>query len=111
MWDLAYAATAFGHLFPDTEISEAAARLTAFGHGYGADRALREALPAAMTKRAHAMHDLLRRSNKIGHEPWGTMYVEGHGEYWAGTASSSRITKSTGTLLSGPHRQRPNLPH
>ena len=86
LWDLAYAAIAFGHLFPDAEISEAAARLTAFVQGYGADRALREALPAAMTKRAHAMHDLLRRSYETGHEPWGTMYVEGHGEHWAGTS-------------------------
>lgn len=86
LWDLAYAATAFGHLFPGAEVSESAARLAAFADGYGAERDLREALPAAMARRAQAMHELLRRSREIGREPWGTMYVEGHGEHWAGTA-------------------------
>lgn len=86
LWDLAYAATAFGHLFPHADISESAARLRAFVRGYGADEALRETLPAAMAKRAHAMHDLLRRSHEVGREPWATMFVEGHGEHWAGTA-------------------------
>lgn len=41
---------------------------------------------SAMVKRAQAMHDVLRRSHEIGREPWGTMYVEGHGDHWAGTA-------------------------
>ncbi len=66
--------------------TECAARLAAFADGYGAERHLRKALPAAMVKRAQAMHDVLRRCHDIGREPWGTMYVEGHGDHWAGTA-------------------------
>lgn len=49
--------------------TECAARLAAFADGYGAERHLRKALPAAMVKRAQAMHDVLRRSHEIGREP------------------------------------------
>lgn len=41
LWDLAYAAVAFGHLFPGAGVDEAAARLEAFVDGYGADQDLR----------------------------------------------------------------------
>ncbi|MFC8081471.1 hypothetical protein [Streptomyces sp. NPDC057340] len=64
---------------------DSATRLAAFVDGYGADRELREALPRTMVLRAAAMHDLLRRSHESGRQPWGTMYVTGHGDHWAGT--------------------------
>lgn len=40
-----------------------------------------------MAHRARAMRDLLERSHAAGDEPWATMFVEGHGEHWAGTAA------------------------
>ncbi|GAA1136778.1 aminoglycoside phosphotransferase family protein [Nocardioides aquiterrae] len=86
LWDLAYAAIAFGHLFPDADAQASAARLTALLDGYRADPALRSALPAAMVQRAAAMHDLLKRSHETGREPWGSLYVDGHGPHWLATA-------------------------
>lgn len=85
LWDLAYAALSFGHLFPDAVVSECAARLAAFADGYAADGRLRDALPAAMTARAAAMRDLLRDSHDTGREPWATMYASGHGSHWRET--------------------------
>lgn len=90
LWDLAYAAVAFGHLFPEADVDEASARLGAFVDGYGADQELRDALPRAMADRANAMHELLRRSHETGREPWGSMYVDGHGEHWSGTVDFVR---------------------
>lgn len=86
LWDLSYAAIAFGHLFPDAAVAAAAPRLAAFVDGYGAGAELRSLLPATMAVRAAGMHDLLERSHAIGREPWGSMYVDGHGAHWAGTA-------------------------
>jgi tRNA A-37 threonylcarbamoyl transferase component Bud32 len=86
LWDLAYAAISFGHLFPDTDAQAAVSRLAAFVDGYRADCGLRSALPATMTHRAAAMHELLRRSHESGREPWGSMYVEGHGQHWLATS-------------------------
>ena len=88
LWDLAYAAISFGHLFPDAHVRATAARLAAFLDGYGADDRLREALPTAMVHRAEAMHELLRRAHETGKEPWATMYTEGHGDHWLGTTES-----------------------
>jgi Ser/Thr protein kinase RdoA (MazF antagonist) len=85
LWDLAYAATSFGHLFPDSSIRDSAARLAAFVDGYGASPDLRAALPEAMARRASAMHELLRESHDAGREPWGSMYTAGHGEHWLAT--------------------------
>jgi len=85
LWDFAYAAISFGHLFPGADVRASAFRLAAFVDGYGADQDLRAALPTAMAKRAHAMHDLLQRSHETGREPWGTMYAKGHGQHWLGT--------------------------
>lgn len=85
LWDLAYAAISFGHLFPGADTADSAARLAAFVEGYGAHDRLRRALPEAMAHRARAMHDLLRECHRVGREPWALMYVEGHGEHWAGT--------------------------
>ena len=50
LWDLAYAAQAFGVLNQGEPAESAASRLRAFVDGYGADTLLREALPAAIVK-------------------------------------------------------------
>lgn len=84
LWDLAYAAVGFGHLVPGTDVARAAARLAALVDGYDADDSLRSALPRTLAARAGAMHELLRRSHESGREPWGRMYLDGHGEHWAG---------------------------
>ncbi len=87
LWDLAYAAVSFGHLFAGEDPAEAAGRLAAFLDSYDADDLLRSALPTTMARRARAMYDLLRRSHETGREPWASMYVEGHGEHWHDTAA------------------------
>lgn len=87
LWDLAYAAISFGHLFAGEDLDVATGRLVAFLEGYDADDLLRAALPTRMAQRARAMHDLLRRSHEFSREPWGSMYVDGHGEHWDGAAA------------------------
>ena len=82
LWDLAYAAQSFGLLFEGQPVDDAALRLRALVDGYGADAALRKALPAAMAKRTAAMFDLLKSSHGTGIQPWADMYVNGHGEHW-----------------------------
>ncbi len=82
LWDLAYAAISFGHLFASDNPKAAAGRLAAFVDGYDADTALRGALPTTMARRARAMHSLLRRSHEAGEEPWASMFTDGHGEHW-----------------------------
>lgn len=82
LWDLAYAAQAFGVLNQGAPVESAASRLRAFVDGYGADTLLREALPAAIVKRTAAMFELLRTSNETGLQPWADMYTSGHGEFW-----------------------------
>jgi len=84
-WDLAYAAISFGHLFPGSPVGECVARLRAFLEGYDADRPLRQALPATLTRRSRAMHELLLQPHQSGEQPWATMYAEGHGEHWLAT--------------------------
>lgn len=86
LWDLAYAAQSFGVLFDGQPVDEAALRLRAFVDGYGADAALRKALPAAMAKRTVAMYKLLKSSHETGFQPWADMYVNGHGEHWRAAA-------------------------
>lgn len=86
LWDLAYAAQSFGVLFAGQSVDEAALRLRAVVDGYGADEALRKALPKAMAKRTAAMHDLLKYSHETGFQPWAEMYVNGHGEHWRAAA-------------------------
>ncbi|GAB3082073.1 phosphotransferase [Pedococcus soli] len=85
LWDVAYAAISFAHLFPDADVDVAADRLAAFLDGYGADRVLRTALPSTMVHRAEAMHDWLLRAHGEGEEPWASMYEAGHGEHWRAT--------------------------
>lgn len=82
LWDLAYAAQAFGSLFDGQPVGEAASNLRAFVDGYDADQMLRQALPAAMVKRTAAMYELLKSSHRTGFQPWADMYVNGHGDHW-----------------------------
>lgn len=86
LWDLAYAAQSFGLLIDGQPVDEAALRLRAVIDGYGADDALRKALPEAMAKRTAAMYDLLKSSNESGFQPWADMYLSGHGDHWRGAA-------------------------
>lgn len=85
LWDLAYAAISFAHLFPDAAVDASADRLAEFLAGYRADESLRKALPETMIRRSAAMHDLLARAHGTGGQPWADMYVEGHGEHWQAT--------------------------
>lgn len=84
-WDLAYSALTFAHLVPGAEAEACVRRLTAFVDGYGADPDLRTVLPDLMVQRAQAMWELLHSSHLEGREPWGTMYADGHGDYWSAT--------------------------
>lgn len=86
IWDLAYSAQAFTLADPDEDPASSASRLAALIDGYGADDAMRAALPETMPLRTAAMHDVLRDANRSGFEPWGTLYVTGHGEYWTRAA-------------------------
>jgi Ser/Thr protein kinase RdoA (MazF antagonist) len=82
LWDLAYAAISFGHLFPGSGVAECTARLRALLDGYAAEEAVRAILPATLARRARAMHDMLLRSHQLGEQPWAGMYAEGHGGHW-----------------------------
>lgn len=84
LWDLAHAAQTF--TLSDVEMvpESAAARLRALVDGYDADDALRAGLPEAMHQRAAAMLHLLTTAHAEQHEPWASMFVDGHGSHWAG---------------------------
>lgn len=86
LWDLAYSAQAFTLNDPGEEPTRAAVNLRAFLDGYGADAAIRAALADALPERAWAMHRLLETAHRDGREPWGSMYVNGHGAHWRGIA-------------------------
>ncbi|MFE4470779.1 phosphotransferase [Leifsonia sp. NPDC056824] len=86
LWDLAYSAQAFTLNDPTTDALSAAEDLRAFLDGYRADAALRAGLPEILPRRAWAMHDLLESAHRDGREPWGSMYVDSHGEHWRGIA-------------------------
>lgn len=87
LWDLAYAAQAFTLNDPTEDPERAAPKLAAFVDGYDPDSTLRAALPHTMAVRATAMHSLLQESHMCGREPWGSMYLEGHGEHWSDVAA------------------------
>ncbi|WP_026550782.1 phosphotransferase [Arthrobacter sp. Br18] len=87
LWDLAYAAQAFTLSDPDQVPEEAARNLKAFINGYDAEEGLRRALSEAMFRRTAAMYHLLKSSHNAGNEPWGSMYVDGHGEHWRAATS------------------------
>ena len=84
-WDLAYAAIGFGHLVVGEDPAVCGARLVALLDGYGANNGIRRELPSLMVERARGMYDLLRTSHESGREPWGSMYVAGHGTHWRET--------------------------
>lgn len=85
LWDLAYAAQSFAFLVAGQNPHVAAVRLRSLVvDGYAADAELCADLPAAMVERTRAMHDFLRTAHAEGNQPWGRMFLEGHGEHWAG---------------------------
>lgn len=86
VWDLAYSAQAFTLNDPRADPHASGQRLRAFVDGYGADSDLRSALTEALSRRAWAMHDLLEGSHLSGRDPWGWMYVHGHGNHWRSVA-------------------------
>ncbi len=94
LWDLAYTAQSFT-LAADDDPAVSARRLRALVDGYGADDVLRAALPAAMADRTAAMHALLRDSHRDGREPWGSMYVAGHGDHWRRASDHVRAHEHT----------------
>lgn len=83
LWDLAYAAQAFALNAVERSPEVAALELAAFVGGYGAESALRAALPEAMEHRTAAMLELLRVGHERGDEPWASMFAQGHGAHWA----------------------------
>lgn len=96
LWDLAYAAQSFAFLMDGQEPKAAAARLRAVViDGYHADHQLLVGLPAAMVARTQSMYDLLADSYREGIQPWGRMFVEGHGAHWA---KAARFVKDHETL-------------
>lgn len=82
LWDLAYSAQAFTLNDAEEDPGSSAPRLTALIDGYRADSAMRAALPGAMAERTEAMYELLRRSHAEDLEPWGSMFLSGHGAHW-----------------------------
>lgn len=82
LWDLAYAAQAFTLSDTTKRPQDAGEQLAAFVDGYRADDNLRAKLPESMHRRALAMYELLKGSCETGVEPWGTMFLEGHGDHW-----------------------------
>lgn len=86
LWDFAYSAQAFCLNDVGAAPDESAARLAALVDGYGASAALRAALPRAMAARTEAMWRMLRDAHREGREPWGSMFVTGHGEHWRAAA-------------------------
>lgn len=94
LWDLAYAAQSFTLNHPNLAPEHAAERLAGFAAGYGADEALRAALPGAMVHRVTAMYDLLRSSYATGLQPWAAMYLSGHGAHWR--AALEYVTRHQG---------------
>jgi Ser/Thr protein kinase RdoA (MazF antagonist) len=82
LWDLAYSAQAFTLNDPAAPPREAAQALAALVDGYGADADLRARLPRTMTLRTEAMWAMLRDAHREGREPWGSMFIAGHGGHW-----------------------------
>lgn len=108
LWDLAYAAQTFTLNNAEQPPDGAALGLAAFVDGYGADPEMRRHLPSAMAERASAMHDLLRTSGLTGHEPWASMFHDGHGAHWEAAARYVRTNRAVwATVLA---ERRPTSP-
>jgi len=82
LWDLAYSAQAFALSDGERDPETAARDLAALVDGYRADETLRRDLPRAMEERTAAMLALLEGAHATGHEPWASMYADGHGDHW-----------------------------
>ncbi|MFC0674165.1 phosphotransferase [Brachybacterium hainanense] len=86
LWDLAYSAQAFTLNDVAADPAVAAQDFRSFLDGYGADAVLRAELVPILSRRAWAMHDMLEAARREGREPWGSMFLSGHGTHWRGVA-------------------------
>ena len=88
--DLAYAARAFAQLDHLHELDASVPLLRSLLDGYEASGYERAGVVPAMIERAEAMRDLLVGSIATGVQPWASMAVSGHGDYWASAAAYLR---------------------
>lgn len=82
--DLGYAARAFAQLDHEHELDESIPLLRAVLDDYDASPEMRTALPSSMVERTEAMRGLLIDSIATGTQPWASMAVDGHADFWAG---------------------------
>ncbi|EMQ97787.1 hypothetical protein ADIAG_02729 [Paeniglutamicibacter gangotriensis Lz1y] len=52
--------------------------------GDAADTEMCAGLPSTMIERTRAMYDFLRAAHQENHQPWGQMFLDGHGEHCVG---------------------------
>lgn len=97
--DLAYAVRSFAQLDQFHELGEALPIARAILDGYEASSDEREALLPAMLERTDAMRDLLLGSIATGVQPWASMAVEGHGDYW--TAAAVYVNQQAPAIADG----------
>lgn len=81
---------AFAQFDPDHELDESIPLLRAILDGYGAPPKDRERILPAIIERAEAMRDLLIGSVMTGAQPWASMAVSGHGDFWSGAVDHLR---------------------
>ena len=88
LWDAAYALHGFVPLsaHPNWRRADAADRLRIFVDAYGLDEAERRDLVPLLGRRTRSMHDFLRDRAALGHQPWATLWAEGHGDAWRSDA-------------------------
>ena len=86
VWDLAYSAQAFTLNDASADPNVAAQSLRAFVDGYRAEAGLRRVIPDVLVQRTWAMYEMLRDAHRDGVEPWGSMFLKGHGEHWRAVA-------------------------
>lgn len=84
LWDIAYALHGFVPLSADARWrrADAADRLRVFADAYGLDEPQRCRLVPLLTRRTRTMHDFLREQAALRHQPWTTLWEQGHGETW-----------------------------
>ncbi|MCL2795142.1 MAG: phosphotransferase [Microbacteriaceae bacterium] len=93
--DLAYAVRAFAQLDQFHHLEEALPLVRAILDGYEASVEDRAAVLPAMIERTEAMRDLLLGSITTGTQPWASMAIDGHGEYWTAAAAYLREHATT----------------